>query len=264
MILKYELTLFLTAVQFFTRLPVPRWVGHSNAQLNDASRYFPLVGVLIGLICAATLYGANQLFPFTIAVALSMMAGILATGAFHEDGLADSCDGFGGGWEKPQVLAIMKDSRLGTYGALGLGMVLGLKFLALCAMPLSVAMAAMIAAHALSRFLAVTVIYTQSYVRDDDSARAKPAAQSISSAGVLFAALFGLAPVMVFIYVPLMSVFALALIVAACVAVRVLLGRYFIKRIGGYTGDCLGFMQQICEVVFYLGAVIAVKFSINA
>lgn len=262
--MKNEITLFLTAVQFFTRLPVPGWVGHSSTQLNDASRYFPLVGSLIGLICAAILYGANQLFPFTIAVALSMMAGILATGAFHEDGLADSCDGFGGGWDKPQVLAIMKDSRLGTYGAIGLGVVLGLKFLALCAMPLSVAIVALVAAHAFSRFLAVTVIFTQSYVRDDESARAKPAAQSISDAGVLCAALFGLAPLLAFIYVPLLPVFALALIVSACVVARVLLGRYFIKRIGGYTGDCLGCMQQVCEAVFYLGIVIAVKFTINA
>ncbi len=262
--MKTELTLFLTAVQFFTRLPVPRWVGHSSAQLNDASRYFPLVGLLIGLICAAKLYVANQVFPFTIAVALSMLAGILATGAFHEDGLADSCDGFGGGWEKPQVLLIMKDSRLGTDGAVGLGAALGLKFLALCTLPLTAAMAAIIVAHGFSRFLAVTVIFTQSYVRDDDTARAKPAAQSISSTGILFAALFGLAPVAALAFLPFFSWFALILMVAACVAARAWLGRYFVKRIGGYTGDCLGFMQQVTEIVFYLGAVAAIHVAAGA
>ena len=262
--MKNELTLFLTAVQFFTRLPVPRWVGHSSAQLNAASRYFPLVGYLVGSICAAVLFATGKLFPTTIAVAVSIIAGVMATGAFHEDGLADSCDGFGGGWDKPQVLAIMKDSRLGTYGAIGLGLVLALKFLALCALPLTIALGVIIAAHGFSRFLAVTVIFTQFYVRDDDSAKAKPAAQSISASGILFAAFFGLVPVAALAFLPPFTVLSLVLIVTSCAVMRAALGRYFIKRIGGYTGDCLGMMQQVCEVVFYLGAVAATNIATNA
>ncbi len=96
---------------FYTRVPCPRWVGHEPDYLNKATRYFPLIGWLVGAIGFAVLWGGMQLWPTSVAVLLSIAAMVLTTGAFHEDGFADACDGFGGGWTKEKILAIMKDSR---------------------------------------------------------------------------------------------------------------------------------------------------------
>ncbi len=240
-----QLRLVFTAIQYFTRLPVPRWTGCSERQLNDAARYFPLVGILVGLATGGAYLLTVSVFPRTLAVLLAMVAGVLLTGGFHEDGLADACDGLGGGWDKPQVLAIMKDSRIGSYGVLGLVLALALKFAALAAVPSSQFLAIAVAAHSLSRFMAVSVMATQRYVRDDASARAKPVAQSISAAGVACAAFFAVAPLAWLGSAGLAGA-------AGALALRLALARYIYRRIGGYTGDCLGAVQQITEIGFYL------------
>jgi len=243
--LAYQLRLVFTAIQFFTRLPVPRWTGYSERQLNDAARYFPLVGILVGLITGGVYLLAISVFPQPLAVLLAIISGILLTGGFHEDGLADACDGFGGGWDRPQVLAIMKDSRIGSYGVLGLVLALALKFAALAAVPSIQFLVIAVAAHSFSRFMAVSVMATQRYVRDDDSARAKPIAQSISSAGLVCAALFAFAPL------AWLGSAGLAGATGA-LALRLAAAQYIYRRIGGYTGDCLGAIQQVTEIGFYL------------
>jgi adenosylcobinamide-GDP ribazoletransferase len=240
-----QLRLALTAIQYFTRLPVPRWTGYSERQLNDAARYFPLVGILVGLITGGVYLLAISVFPQPLAVLMSMVVGVLLTGGFHEDGLADACDGFGGGWDKPQVLAIMKDSRIGSYGVLGLVLALALKFAALAAVPSARFVVIAVAAHAFSRFMAVSVMATQRYVRDDDSARAKPVAQNISFAGLACAALFAFAPLAWLGWAGVAGA-------AGALALRLAAARYLYRRIGGYTGDCLGAVQQITEIGFYL------------
>lgn len=240
-----QLRLVLTAIQYFTRLPVPRWTGYSERQLNDAARYFPLVGILVGLVTGGAYLLAISVFPQPLAVLLSMVVGVLLTGGFHEDGLADACDGLGGGWDKPQVLAIMKDSRIGSYGVLGLVLALALKFAALAAVPAARFLVIAVAAHSFSRFMAVSVMATQRYVRDDDSARAKPVAQSISSAGFTCAAIFALAPLAWLGWAGLAGA-------TGALALRLAAAQYIYRRIGGYTGDCLGAVQQITEIGFYL------------
>ncbi len=237
--------LVLTAIQYFTRLPVPRWTGYSERQLNDAARYFPLVGILVGLITGGVYLLVISVFPQPLAVLLAMISGVLLTGGFHEDGLADACDGFGGGWDKRQVLAIMKDSRIGSYGVLGLVLGLALKFAALAAMPTALFLVVAVAAHSFSRFMAVSVMATQHYVRDDGSARAKPVAQNISPVGLACAALFALAPLA---WLGSAGVAG----AAGALALRLAAARYLYRRIGGYTGDCLGAVQQITEIGFYL------------
>ena len=127
--MKRQLEYFFAALRFFTRLPVPGWVGHSAEQLNHAARYFPLVGIVVGAIGAAVTELAVLALPIGIAVMLGMAATVLVTGGFHEDGFADACDGFGGGWEKAQVLAIMKDSRVGSYAVIGLVLLLSTKWM---------------------------------------------------------------------------------------------------------------------------------------
>src|SRR5213595_1177307 len=123
----HQLRLFFTALQFFTRLPIPGWIGFEQSWLNHASRYFPLVGVVVAALTGAVYALAALWFPGPVAVVLATAAAIYATGAFHEDGFADMCDGFGGGMTAQRVMDIMKDSRIGAYGAIGIGCLLALK-----------------------------------------------------------------------------------------------------------------------------------------
>lgn len=243
-----ELRLALTAVQYFTRVPVPGWVGHTERRLNDAARYFPLVGMLVGALAGGVFLLAAAVFPAAIAVLVSMVAGIVVTGAFHEDGLADTCDGFGGGADKRTVLAIMKDSRVGAFGVIGLVLALALKYAALSSLPVGEFFAVVVSGHAFSRFMALTLIFTQTYARDEGETRAKSVARDPSAVTLVVGALAGIAPL------AWLGEAALAAAGGALV-VRIGLARYFHRRIGGYTGDCLGAVQQATEIAFYLGVV---------
>jgi adenosylcobinamide-GDP ribazoletransferase len=255
--IRRELEYFFAALRFFTRLPVPAWVGHSAEQLNHAARYFPAVGLIVGAIGAAVTLAAALVWPPTIAVLLGMVATLLATGAFHEDGLADTIDGMGGGWTREQVLTIMKDSRIGSYGAIGIGLALLTKYTALTELvqrtvsPAPSFLALLIAGHAVSRFASTTLIYFLDYARDDDSSKSKPLATRMGKGELALAALCGLAPCAL---LPLPQV-AIALGLVALVSW--LAARRFVRRIGGYTGDCLGATQQLTEIAFYLGLLCA-------
>ena len=129
--MRYQVELFLTAVAFFTRIPIPAAVPWSPQRLNQSARYFPWIGWLVGGAAAAVLGLALQVLPVSVAVVLSIAATLRLTGAFHEDGFADACDGLGGGWQRDEVLRIMKDSRIGSYGAAGLALMLLAKAAAL-------------------------------------------------------------------------------------------------------------------------------------
>ncbi len=249
--MKRELEYFFAALRFFTRLPVPGWVGHGQDQLNHAARYFPLIGILVGIIGAGVTELVALVLPIGVAVLLGMAATILATGAFHEDGFADSCDGFGGGWDKAQVLTIMKDSRIGSYAALGVGLILLTKWSALTELDAGLGppflAIALVAGHAVSRLASTVLIYFLDYVRDDDSSKSKPLAQRMAPGELAVSALCGLAPCLL---LPLAEVLAA---LAAVFLSTLFAARYFLRRIGGYTGDCLGAAQQLGEVAFYLG-----------
>src|ERR1700712_3963673 len=145
--MKKEIRIFFTALMYFTRIPCPKWVDHSEEYLNKSSRYFPLVGIIIGAISGFTYWGFQWILPGEIALLLAMIASILATGAFHEDGFADVCDGFGGGWTKEKILLIMKDSRLGTYGVVGIGLMLLLKWTVLKYLPAETIVVTLISGH---------------------------------------------------------------------------------------------------------------------
>lgn len=251
-----QLRLFLTALQFFTRIPVPRWVGHTAAQLNQAARYFPLVGVLVGTFAGLVLWLAAQALPLNVALVLSIMAGIWLTGAFHEDGLSDYADGMGGGYTREKILAIMKDSRVGAYGVIALVLVLLLKYATLLALAnrhtLLQVCAMLVAAHALSRLLALGVMWRLPYVREDETARAKPLAQQLGGASAVIALLTGLL-VLSLLYFGGVKLFNIINMLLISFALLLLLVWQMRKQLGGYTGDCLGAVQQITEVGLYLG-----------
>ncbi|MCJ7446240.1 MAG: adenosylcobinamide-GDP ribazoletransferase [Bacteroidales bacterium] len=263
--LKNELKIFFTAVMFYTRMPCPKWVEHSPVYLNKTSRYFPLIGWITGTVFFISLYLSLVIFPIEIAVVISMISGILLTGAFHEDGFADVCDGFGGGWKKQRILEIMKDSRIGTYGVIGLALLLLLKFYTLkyiinIAVPnlnnSITLLLIFVSAHSVSRLAAISIVFTHQYIREDEESKAKSVVRNYSWKEVIGSFFFGLVPLICLALYQLQIIYALIPLLFA----RFMLSGYFKKWIGGYTGDCLGATQQVCEVVYYLSIITIWKF----
>lgn len=257
--IRHHLTLFFTALQFYTRLPAPKWVVYRPENLSLATGYLPFIGWIVGAAAGGTWIAADYLANPSIAVLCSMIISILLTGAFHEDGFADVCDGFGGGWTREKILEIMKDSRVGTYASVGLIAILALKFALLQSIPggTAVIMGVLVSAHALSRLMPVFVIYMLPYSRDTDS-KAKPVAEKPPFWVLALAIMLGVTPLFgmaVYLEQPLLlaAILLLGLI-------TLLLANYFKKWIGGYTGDCLGAIQQVSEAAFYFFIVVLWKF----
>lgn len=246
----HQCRLFFIALQFFTRLPIPRWVGFDQAWLHHASRYFPLVGIVVAAVAAAVYLAALSLWPAPVAALLSTAAGIYLTGAFHEDGFADTCDGFGGGMTRERVMEIMKDSRIGTYGAVGAGLLVALKVTLLALFAPAAAVAALFVAHPLSRLAASSLIWKLDYARDEG--KAKPLAQEMSGAELAIGAACAAIPAVGAAALGYFSWPQIGLCVAAAALAAAWLGAKFARRIGGYTGDCLGAVQQVSEVAIYL------------
>jgi len=253
----HQIRLFFTALQFFTRLPIPGWVGFDAAWLNQASRYFPLVGVVVALLAAGVYFVAALIFPAPVAVLLSTAASIYTTGAFHEDGFADMCDGFGGGMSPQRVLEIMKDSRIGAYGAIGILCMLALKCAALAALDPVMAIAALLLAHPLSRLMASALIWQLSYAREEG--KAKPLAQSMRTGEFAIAASTALIPALILIAGGWLTWTALAISILSAALVTLWLAGKIVRRLGGYTGDCLGAVQQVSEVTIYLALLASLR-----
>jgi len=262
--LRHEVRLLLLALQFLTRVPVTgrlaAWVGWEPAWLNQSARYFPLVGALVGVIAAAALMVAAMIWPMPVAVGLSMAATLLLTGAFHEDGLADTFDGLGGSADRGRALVIMKDSRIGSYGSAALLLVLGIKALTLAGLTLDWAAAALCVSHSLSRAVTVSMIRLLPYAGDTAHAKVKPLAQQVSRTGCWVAWFWPLALIGALIVgqalgsgsgLPLAPAWLVA--IGAALAMGWYCSRWFRRRLGGVTGDTLGAAQQLSELAFYLG-----------
>ena len=300
---------------FLTRIRVPPTVDHSPAYGKEAPRYFPVVGWIVGAVSALFYLLGTRFISTDAGVVAAMTAGVLVTGAFHEDGFADVCDGFGGGWTKEKILAIMKDSRIGAYGAIGLILMLGSKFILLRELPaftpaLSAAagpassptgapapefwtaapwnvfydhryaILAILCAHSLGRLMPVLVMQAGTYARAGADAGAGVgasagvgdgagvgagagpveagksggiASQRMSTGGVIAAVVFALAP---FAFLP----WHYLLVIAPVLYATFELNRYFKRWIGGYTGDCLGAIEQVSEIMIYLGFVLIFRY----
>lgn len=250
--MKREARIFFTALMFYTRFPVPKSTGFSSDNLNRATKYFPLIGIIIGGIGAAVFFVCNTFLSVNISVMASMSLMILSTGAFHEDALADFCDGFGGGYNYEQTLKIMKDSFIGTYGTVGLIMLLLSKFVLLTEIDAKTIPLILVAAHAMSRLNPVLLIYTSSYVRNESESKSKPVGEKHKSIDLLLALCFGLAPALFFF-----PLHVLLITMVAFAGVFVYFRYYVHKKIGGYTGDVLGALQQISEIAFYIAFFLA-------
>jgi len=262
----------MVAVQFLTRLPTPVLSGYQAQWLSSSARYFPVVGVLVGVVNVVVWWLAARVLPPAVSLGVMMAASLLVTGAFHEDGFADTCDGFGGGFTRERVLDIMKDSRIGAYGAIGIVMMLGLKWSTLNAMPAASLPVMVVSAHMVSRWCATALIWRLPYVRFEADAKGKPFAHGQGGADWLLSGVIGLLALYVaamciagVLGAPLLNydaVAAGALSLRACGAalltaavITLLAGVYIRERIGGYTGDCLGAVQQLSELGFLMTGV---------
>ncbi|MCC5845402.1 MAG: adenosylcobinamide-GDP ribazoletransferase [Verrucomicrobia bacterium] len=249
--IRREIHLFFTALMFFTRLPCPKNIDHDADTLNASQKYFPVMGWIVGGFAWLTCWLALHLFPAEIAVLLSICASVLLTGAFHEDGFTDTCDAFGGGFTKEQILTIMKDSRIGAYGVLGILLLILLKVHSLTHLIESVSprvlAAVFISAHTGSRYLAGTFVSSHNYVQDLDQSKSKPIAKrKPTRCEQIQALIFTLIPFALF------GTPAALLLLPLLFLVKFVLAPLFTRKIGGYTGDTLGATQQVAEVWFYL------------
>ncbi|MBB6463718.1 adenosylcobinamide-GDP ribazoletransferase [Flammeovirga kamogawensis] len=256
--MKKELYLFFTALQFFTRIPIPSWVPFDQEYLQKSRKYFPVIGLIVGFISICAYQGLRQFLNPEISIIFSMILSIWITGAFHEDGLADTFDAFGGGYTKEKILTIMKDSRIGTYGTVSLIIILGLKFkllVSLQTIDTNYLLISIITAHTLSRFMASLLVDFLPYVQDIDKSKSKPIAiTKFSSLPILFGGTIAILPFFLYQQIVLVVIIPIVLIFTGY------LGHYFKKKIGGYTGDCLGATQQLTEVFIYLLLSIVWKF----
>ena len=259
--IKLEWQYFLLALGFFTCIPVPDFKNFQESDLNYSAKYFPLVGIVVGLVGALSFFVSAQFLPQTIAILISMVSTIYLTGAFHEDGLADSADGLGGGWNREKILTIMTDSRLGTYGAAALFLSVFAKFQLLNSLDSPFIPYVLIAGHAISRLAAVWVMATLAYAKP--VGKAKPLATHISLPALSLANIVGLLPYFGIVALLLLSkhpsllVLHFVLMTLIPMAMVGLWWRHKIKRwLGGYTGDTLGAMQQLTELAFYFGLVL--------
>ena len=273
---------FLLAVQFFTRIPITgrlaAWVGYSPELLRASAAHFPGVGWIVGAVAAAVYVALLALLPDTaatplVAAVFCSVASVLLTGGFHEDGLADVADGLGGSPERGRALEIMKDSRVGAFGAMALVLallakvsllaLLGFVEIELLADPEDAAWvfdgwlvaAALFAAHVVSRTLPLLLVALLAHVGDTASSKSKPLADQISPGSLLIAFVWCFSALALVAW----TLPAINLIVACSFAVVALcwMGRLFTRRLQGFTGDCLGATQQVCEIAFYLGLAVS-------
>lgn len=241
--MKQESQAFWLALGFLTRIPMPVKIDYSQTLMNRSSLYFPLVGLLLGGLYAALFAGLAAFWSLPVCIGLVLAFHLWITGAFHEDGLADSMDALGGGYTVARRLEIMKDSRIGTYGAVALVVALGLK--AVLLMDAEPVWLALLVTPAIGRLTPLLLMGFLPYVTDPDTSKSKPVAEAFSGQRLLLATLFTVVVAVLF------SVWLPALLAVGVVAL--LWGASLKRQLGGYTGDALGASVVFTELVFLLG-----------
>lgn len=257
---------YLLAVQYFTRIPVTGaladWAGYGPQEFRASAAHFPGVGWLVGMAACVAFAVISVGLPESAASPLVAAVGctiatVLLTGAFHEDGLADLADGLGGSADRDRALEIMKDSRIGSFGAIALVLALLAKvalLAVLAARTPAAVLTALLAGHTVSRFWPLLVIRSLQHVGDTAASKSKPLAESIARRSVWIGGLWCLPPLLLMLMAG-RPAFVLAALAASAIgwwAVR----RKLARRLQGFTGDGLGATQQVCEIAFYLGAAV--------
>lgn len=244
----------LLAVQFLTRLPVPGIDALPEAQAQQALRrapvWFPLVGTLVGCITAIVLLSADMLWPLPVAVLLALAFEAWFTGAFHEDAVADFCDAMGGSRDREATMRIMKDSRIGSYGALGLLLAVALRAALLMTIPLPLLAPALIASACFGRTLAVAAMVLIP-TPEQSQGLASKIGNSVSPLFIFPTLLPGLLPL------AFLAPLSLAAATAATIPFLLWFRRLLLRRLGGISGDCLGFAVYAGQLILLLTAAAA-------
>jgi len=250
-LVRREFNIFLSAVMFFSRLPVYRFFCDCAEYRCAHIKYLPLVGMLLGGMQAAVFFAVSSFFPVEVAVVITMVAGVIFTGAFHEDGLADTADAIGGGYGREKVLAIMKDSRIGTFGTMALLSFFLLKFMLLKSMDISAVWRVLIVSQTVSRLFPLLMVASSEYVSETNLSKSKYVAVNISRGGLVFGFCVGFSSL--FLLLPLgLSLSGLIAVLAVLGGMFLVVRKYFDQIVGGYTGDILGAIQQIFELLFLM------------
>ncbi|TKF33883.1 adenosylcobinamide-GDP ribazoletransferase [Vibrio kanaloae] len=243
----HQWELFSLAMGFFSRLPMPKNTPYSSERMNRSGRYFSTVGILLGVLCGGVFVLLDALLPSGVAIFLMMVFSLMLTGAFHEDGLTDMADGIGGGMTLERRLTIMKESRIGTYGASALIMALFGKWVLLNELvSMTELFMVIVTSYTFSRAIAASLIYDMPYVSDLDTSKSKPLANKQTKGELVFLLFVGVLPSLWF-----GLEFAMVLSVVAYLF-RAGFKKWLTARIGGFTGDCLGAAQQLMELLIYL------------
>lgn len=239
----------LLAAQFLTRLPLPPR-GYTPARWSRAPGYFALVGLGIGLILAGLFWTASQAWPQPLAAIVVLGAGLVLTGALHEDGLADTLDGLGGGRDRERALQIMRDSQIGSYGALGLGVILGVQGIALSTVPLANGMGALVIGHTLGRALMAYALGQGRYLRANGTGSGldRPLGRTGWGVTLMAGAVAGLAAL------PLLGLGSMLGAIAGGAVAGILWRRWTLHKLGGDTGDTLGALHCVALTGSLLGA----------
>lgn len=229
----------VVAAQFLTRVPLSRRAVEQH-ELAHAVAYFPLIGALVGAAVAGTIAAATPLLGLDVAIVAGLVFGALLTGAFHEDGLADACDGLGGGVTRERALEIMRDSRIGSYGAVALILLFAARFTLFRTLGVAQLLLALPVVSALGRASGVALMAWLPNARNEGMA--DDVARSLGR-GTIAAAMA--TPLII---AAVLSGIAAALLVAAAIAVTAAAAFYLRRRLGGITGDCLGAVNVVVEV----------------
>lgn len=244
---------FYASLIFFTRLPFWKFLRVPDESFKHVVPYWPIVGLLTGGVMAGVLWLSAHILPYAIAVLLAIISRLLLTGALHEDGLADFCDGIGGGTSKERILSIMKDSHIGTYGVIGLIVYFLLFWSVLKSMTLSLACPTIIVADVWSKFCASQIINFLPYARKEEECKIKAIYSRMTVRECMVGAMIAIPSLLLLLPGKYWHI-AIYLIIMAFILIRLMK-----RRIGGYTGDCCGAMFLICEQAFYIGMMIAVN-----
>jgi adenosylcobinamide-GDP ribazoletransferase len=260
---------YLVALQYFTRIPVTgalaQWTGFNAEMLRASAVHFPGVGLLVGMAACVVFAVVSialpdaSLSPVAAAVACTI-ATVMLTGGFHEDGLADLADGLGGSPERERALEIMRDSRIGSFGAMALVLALAAKVTLIAVLASQSAagvLAALLAAHVVSRFWPLVLVHTLPYVGEAAGSKSKPVAEAIGRRALGLAALWAALPLALMVFAHSIS-FALGAVLASGLAL-LYMRRLLQRRLQGFTGDGLGAAQQVGEIAFYFGAAIGLS-----
>jgi adenosylcobinamide-GDP ribazoletransferase len=247
--LKYQLNLFLLALSFFSRLPMVKNMHYSASKMRRATCYFPLVGWLLAVILIIIYMFIQPLVGISAALCLLITLSLLMTGALHEDGLADTFDGFFGGRTTERKLAIMKDSGTGTYGTCALVMALLSKFILLSALAeQGLLVVSLLVAYPLSRAMAISLVQNMPYLSSlapNGVSKSEALAKPFRPKELIFVVITGPAACL---FLPFLTAVYLLM---GCLIFRYWLGFWMTKHIKGYTGDCLGAAQQLQELLIY-------------